>query len=51
MFLASMTMFINYIVDGAFLFREDRRTIHDHLLGTDVVQSRTTSLLEKLKSL
>lgn len=51
MFLASMTMFINYIVDGAFLFREDRRTLHDHLIGTDVVQSRTTTLLEKLESL
>ena len=51
MVLASMTMFINYIVDGAFLLRDDRRTVHDHLLGTKVVQSHRTALLDKLQSL
>ena len=51
MFLASVTMLINYIVDGAFLFRDDRRTVHDHLLGTKVVQSRRTALLDTLQSL
>ena len=51
MLLASMTMCINYIVNGAFIFREDRRAIHDHLLGTEVVQQRSTLLYEKLESL
>ena len=51
MFLASMTMCINYIINGAFIFRDDRRTIHDHLLGTEVVQQRSSLLYEKLESL
>jgi uncharacterized RDD family membrane protein YckC len=51
MFLASLTMFINYIIDGAFIFREDRRAIHDYLIGTEVIQERSSALFEKLQSL
>ena len=49
--IASFTMFINYIVDGVFIFREDRRSVHDLIMGTDVVQDRSSAILEKLQSL
>ena len=49
--IASFTMCINYIVDGAFIFRDDRRTVHDLILGTDVIQDRNSELLKKLQSL
>lgn len=49
--LGSMTMFLNYILDGAFIFRDDRRAIHDHLLGTKVVQARSSTVFDKLQNL
>jgi uncharacterized RDD family membrane protein YckC len=49
--LASFTLFINYIVDGALILREDRRAGHDLLLGTVVIQVRSTPLLEMLEGL
>ena len=51
MLLASMTMFISYIVDGAFIFRDERRALHDYLIGTEVIQERSSILFEKLQSL
>ncbi len=50
MLIASFTFFLTYIIDGAFIFRDDRRTLHDHLLGTEVIQERNSAVLDKLKS-
>ena len=49
--LGSMTLFINYLVDAAFMFRENRRALHDLLLGSEVVQVRSSTLLDKLQNL
>jgi len=48
--LASFTALLNYVIDGAMIFREDRRAVHDHLLGTEVVQIRKETIFEKLRS-
>ena len=51
MLLASFTMFINYLIDGALIFREDRRALHDHVMGTEVIQDRNSALFDKLQNL
>ena len=51
MITASFTMFLNYLIDGAFIFRDDRRTVHDHLLGSEVIQERNSALFERLQRL
>ena len=47
--LASFTFLLNYLVDGAMIFREDRRTAHDHLLSTEVIQMREITIFDKLQ--
>jgi uncharacterized RDD family membrane protein YckC len=47
--LASFTLFINYLIDGAMIFRQDRRAAHDYLLGTEVIQVRENTILDKLQ--
>lgn len=49
--LGSMTMFINYLIDGGFMFRADRRALHDYLVGSEVMQMRSSTILEKLQRL
>jgi uncharacterized RDD family membrane protein YckC len=47
--LASITFLLNYLIDGAMIFREDRRTAHDHLLRTEVIQVRDITIFDKLQ--
>jgi len=47
---ASFTLLLNYVFDGAMIFRQDRRAAHDHLLGTEVIQVRALTIFDKLQS-
>ena len=49
--IAGFTMMLIYILDGAFLFTEKRRTIHDLLLGTTVIQSSEETILTKFQKM
>jgi hypothetical protein len=47
--LGSFLFMINYIVDGAFIFTKKERTIHDMMVGSQVIQRSDKTIIRKLK--
>lgn len=47
--LGGFLFMTNYIVDGAFIFSSERRTLHDLLIGSQVIQERDKTIINKLK--
>jgi uncharacterized RDD family membrane protein YckC len=47
--LGSFLFIINYIVDGAFIFTKKERTIHDMMVGSQVIQRSDKTIIRKLK--
>ena len=47
--LGSFLFMANYIVDGAFVFTSKQRTLHDVMVGSQVVQHSDKTILRKLK--
>ncbi len=45
--LGSILLMTNYIIDGAFIFREGRRTLHDILVGSQVMQYSDKTIINK----
>lgn len=39
--IGGMTMMLNYVIDGAFIFTEKKRTVHDLIMGSTVIQVRS----------
>ncbi len=48
-FLGSFLFMANYIVDGAFILTRTQRTVHDLLVGSQVIQMSNKTILNKLK--
>lgn len=46
--LGSFLFFLNYIVDGAFLFTDKKRTVHDLIVGSQVIQRSNKTIVNKL---
>ena len=46
--LGSFLFMTNYIIDGAFIFRSSQRTLHDLLVGSQVIQSSEKTIIHKL---
>ena len=47
--LGSFLFMINYVVDGAFIFTKKERTIHDMMVGSQVIQRSDKTIIRKLK--
>jgi len=47
--LGSFLLMINYVVDGAFIFTKKERTIHDMMVGSQVIQRSDKTIIRKLK--
>lgn len=47
--LGSFMFMANYIVDGAFILTSKQRTIHDMIVGSQVIQHSDKTILRKLK--
>lgn len=45
-FLASILFFINYLVNGALIFRGEGRAVHDYLISSQVIQIREPKFLQ-----
>ena len=45
--LGSILFMTNYIIDGAFIFREGHRTLHDMVIGSQVVQRSGKTIINK----
>lgn len=48
--LGSFLFFLNYIADGALLFTAKRCTIHDLIVGSQVIQRSDRTIVDKLKA-
>lgn len=46
--LGSFLFMTNYIIDGAFIFSSSQRTLHDLLVGSQVIQSSDTTIMHKV---
>jgi len=47
--LGSFLFMANYIVDGVFILTSSQRTVHDLLVGSQVIQKSNKTILNKLK--
>lgn len=47
--LGSFLFMANYIIDGAFIFTSTQRTLHDLVVGSQVIQRSDKTILRKLK--
>jgi uncharacterized RDD family membrane protein YckC len=47
--LGSFLFMANYIVDGAFIFTSTQRTLHDLIVGSQVIQKSNKTIITKLK--
>ena len=47
--LGSFLFMTNYLLDGAFIFRSGHRTLHDLLIGSQVIQINDKTIINKLK--
>lgn len=47
--LGSFLFMINYVVDGAFIFTKKERTIHDMMVGSQVIQRSDKTIIRKLR--
>jgi hypothetical protein len=47
--LGSFLFMANYIVDGVFIFNHNHRTLHDHVVGSKVIQISNKTIINKLK--
>lgn len=45
--LGSLLFMVNYIIDGAFIFKEGRRTLHDMVVGSQVMQRSDKTIINK----
>ena len=45
--LGSILFMTNYIIDGAFIFNKGRRTLHDMLVGSQVMQRSDKTIINK----
>lgn len=46
--LGGLLFFLNYIIDGAFLFTGSKKTVHDMVVGSQVIQRSDKTVLKKL---
>lgn len=47
--LGSFLLMSNYLVDGAFIFSQNHRTLHDLAIGSQVVQTSNKTIIGKAK--
>lgn len=47
--LGSLLFMANYIIDGVFIFRSSQRTLHDLMVGSQVIQCSDKTIIRKLK--
>jgi uncharacterized RDD family membrane protein YckC len=47
--LGGFLFMINYVVDGAFIFTKKEQTIHDMMIGSQVIQRSDKTIIRKLK--
>jgi uncharacterized RDD family membrane protein YckC len=47
--LGSFLFMINYLIDGAFILTKKQRTIHDRMVGSQVIQRSDKTIIRKLK--
>lgn len=47
--LGSFLFMANYVVDGAFILNRNQRTLHDLIVGSQVIQISNKTIIEKLK--
>lgn len=48
--LGSFLFMTNYIIDGAFIFTNGNRTLHDLLVGSQVIQQSNKTIINKLRA-
>ena len=47
--LGSVLFMVNYIIDAAFIFTSRQRTLHDLMVGSQVIQYSDKTIIKKLK--
>lgn len=47
--LGSFLFMVNYLVDGAFILNRNQRTLHDLVIGSQVIQISNKTIIKKLK--
>lgn len=46
--LSGLMFYCNYLIDGAFIFNRSNRTLHDMVVGSQVIQKSDNTIIKKL---